>query len=357
MSIEVRNIRKSFGNFVALDDVSLKVETGELVALLGMSGSGKTTLLRIISGLELPDSGSVHFHGSEATDVSVRDRRVGFVFQHYALFRHMSVFENVAFGLRVKPRAARPDEAHLQRRVHDLLKLVQLDTMANRLPSQLSGGQRQRVALARALAVEPGVLLLDEPFGALDAKVRAELRRWLRRLHDELHITSVFVTHDQEEALELADRVVVMNAGRIEQIGTPADVYHHPASPFVYQFLGNVNLFHGRVEDGHVMIEGAPVELEESVHRNGTARERADVYVRPHQLEIGLEPSGGNEFRATVVQVNSAGPKVKVELITEWRDPVFAEIDHDRFDALKLHKGQRVFARPKEKPRVFVYQI
>jgi sulfate/thiosulfate transport system ATP-binding protein len=358
MSIEVRNIRKTFGNFVALDNVSLKVETGELVALLGMSGSGKTTLLRIISGLELPDSGSVHFDGSEATDVSVRERRVGFVFQHYALFRHMSVFENVAFGLRVKPRSSRPTEDHIRKRVHELLQLVQLDSMANRLPSQLSGGQRQRVALARALAVEPSVLLLDEPFGALDAKVRAELRRWLRRLHDELHITSVFVTHDQEEALELADRVVVMNEGRIEQIGTPADVYHHPATPFVYQFLGNVNLFHGRVEDGHVMIEGAPVELAEAPHRNGAPpRERADVYVRPHQLEIGLEPSGGNEFRATVVHVNSAGPKVKVELITEWRDPVFAEIDHDSFAALKLHKGQRVYARPKEKPRVFVYQI
>jgi sulfate transport system ATP-binding protein len=356
MSIEVRNIRKTFGSFVALDDVSLKVETGELVALLGMSGSGKTTLLRIISGLELPDSGSVHFHGSEATDLSVGDRRVGFVFQHYALFRHMSVFENVAFGLRVKPRASRPAEDYIKRRVHELLTLVQLDTMANRLPSQLSGGQRQRVALARALAVEPNVLLLDEPFGALDAKVRMELRRWLRRLHDELHITSVFVTHDQEEALELADRVVVMDAGKIEQIGTPAEVYHHPANPFVYKFLGNVNLFHGRVEDGHVMIDGNPMDIEEGHHR-GEAKERATVYVRPHQLDLGLESNGGNEFRATVVQINSAGPKVKVELITEWGDPVFAEIDHDRLDALKLHKGQHVFARPKEKPRVFVYQI
>jgi sulfate transport system ATP-binding protein len=356
MSIEVRNIRKTFGTFVALDDVSLKVETGELVALLGMSGSGKTTLLRIISGLELPDSGSVHFHGSEATDLSVGDRRVGFVFQHYALFRHMSVFENVAFGMRVKPRATRPAEDYIKRRVHELLTLVQLDTMANRLPSQLSGGQRQRVALARALAVEPNVLLLDEPFGALDAKVRMELRRWLRRLHDELHITSVFVTHDQEEALELADRVVVMNLGKIEQIGTPAEVYHHPANPFVYKFLGNVNLFHGRVEDGHVMIDGTPMDIEESHHR-GEGKERATVYVRPHQLDLGLESNGGNEFRATVVQINSAGPKVKVELITEWGDPVFAEIDHDRLDALKLHKGQHVFARPKEKPRVFVYQI
>jgi sulfate/thiosulfate transport system ATP-binding protein len=357
MSIEFRNIRKTFGAFVALDNVSLKVETGELVALLGMSGSGKTTLLRIISGLELPDSGSVHFNGEEATNVSVRDRRVGFVFQHYALFRHMSVFENVAFGIRVKPRASRPSEDHIRKRVHELLQLVQLDTMANRLPSQLSGGQRQRVALARALAVEPSVLLLDEPFGALDAKVRMELRRWLRRLHDELHITSVFVTHDQEEALELADRVVVMNQGKIEQVGAPAEVYHHPVSPFVYQFLGNVNLFHGRVEDGHVMIDGAPVEINDFHHRNGMAEKGAMVYVRPHQLDLSLAANGGSEFRATVVHVNSAGPKVKVELITEWSDPVFAEIDHERFRTLQLQKGQHVFARPREKPTVFDYQI
>ncbi|HLI80192.1 MAG TPA: sulfate ABC transporter ATP-binding protein [Candidatus Binataceae bacterium] len=357
MSIEVRNIRKTFGSFVALRDVSPKVETGELVALLGMSGSGKTTLLRIISGLEPPDTGSVHFNDSEATSLSVQDRRVGFVFQHYALFRHMSVFENVAFGLRVKPRSSRPAEDHIRRRVHELLQLVQLDTMANRLPSQLSGGQRQRVALARALAVEPEVLLLDEPFGALDAKVRAELRRWLRKLHDELHITSVFVTHDQEEALELADRVVVMNDGGIEQIGAPAEVYHHPASPFVYQFLGNVNLFHGRVENGHVTIDGSTLELSgDPQHRNGAAK-KAIVYVRPHQLDLALEPRGGSEFRATVVHINSAGPKVKVELITEWRDAVFAELDHEHFNALKLHKGQRVFARPREKPRVFDYQI
>jgi sulfate transport system ATP-binding protein len=356
MSIEVRNLRKTFGTFVALDDVSLNVETGELVALLGMSGSGKTTLLRIISGLEVPDSGSVLFDGAETTTASVRERRVGFVFQHYALFRHMSVFENVAFGLRVKPRATRPSEDRIRRRVHELLQLVQLDSMANRLPSQLSGGQRQRVALARALAVEPSVLLLDEPFGALDAKVRAELRRWLRKLHDELHITSVFVTHDQEEALELADRVVVMNEGRIEQMGTPTEVYHHPASPFVYQFLGNVNLFHGRIEDGRVTIDGSTMGLDDAQHRNG-ATKKALVYVRPHQLDLTLEPRGGSEFRATVVHVNSAGPKVKVELITEWSDAVFAEIDHERMNALHLQKGQCVFARPKERPRVFDYQI
>ena len=221
MSIEVNNISKNFGNFVAVDNVSLHIETGELVALLGPSGSGKTTLLRIIAGLETPDTGEVLFHGEDASAVSVRKRKVGFVFQHYALFRHMTVFENVAFGLRVLPRRERPAEPEVARRVHELLKLVQLDFLADRYPSQLSGGQRQRVALARALAVEPKVLLLDEPFGALDAKVRQELRRWLRRLHDEIKITSVFVTHDQEEALEVANRVVVMNQGQIEQIGTP----------------------------------------------------------------------------------------------------------------------------------------
>ncbi|MEY3748067.1 MAG: hypothetical protein RL194_1526, partial [Pseudomonadota bacterium] len=246
MSIEIKNITKQFGSFNALNNVSVDVPSGELVALLGPSGCGKTTLLRIIAGLETPDSGSIHFHGEETTDRNVRERQVGFVFQHYALFRHMTVFENVAFGLRVRPKKTRPSEAEIHRRVHELLNLVQLDWLADRYPPQLSGGQRQRIALARALAVEPKVLLLDEPFGALDAKVRKDLRRWLRRLHDELHITSVFVTHDQEEALEVADRIVVMNQGNVEQIGTPQDVYDQPASPFVYQFLGNVNLFHSR---------------------------------------------------------------------------------------------------------------
>ncbi|HEY8535494.1 MAG TPA: sulfate ABC transporter ATP-binding protein, partial [Vicinamibacterales bacterium] len=230
MSIEVRHLVKSFGNFTALRDVSLTVPAGQLLALLGPSGSGKTTLLRVIAGLETPDSGTVLFDGDDATRRSARDRRVGFVFQHYALFRHMSVFENVAFGLRVKRRRERPSKAFIRQKVHGLLKLVQLDGLAGRYPHQLSGGQRQRVALARALAVEPRVLLLDEPFGALDAKVRKELRSWLRRLHDELHITSVFVTHDQDEALEVADQVVVMNRGKIEQVGTPDEVFHQPAT-------------------------------------------------------------------------------------------------------------------------------
>src|SRR6266849_7814369 len=260
MSIEVSNIRKAFGSFVALDGVSLKIETGELVALLGPSGSGKTTLLRIIACLEIPDSGAVHLGGMEATERSTQERGVGFVFQHYALFRHMTVFENVAFGLRVRPRRSRPSGDQIRARVNELLKLMQLEWAGPRYPSQLSGGQRQRVALARALAVEPRVLLLDEPFGALDAQVRKELRRWLRGLHDEIHLTTLFVTHDQEEAFEVADRVVVMNRGRIEQEGTPQQVFDHPANPFVMDFLGNVNVFHGRAQDGKVLLGGMEVE-------------------------------------------------------------------------------------------------
>src|ERR1700678_3663281 len=301
MSIEVRNLRKTFGNFVALDNVSLEMPTGELVALLGPSGSGKTTLLRIIAGLETPDSGEVHFDQEEATNRSASERKVGFVFQHYALFRHMTVFENVAFGMRVLPRRARPAEAEVKRRVHELLQLVQLDFLADRYPSQLSGGQRQRVALARTLAVEPKVLLLDEPFGALDAKVRQELRRWLRRLHDEIHVTSIFVTHDQEEALELANHVVVLNDGKIEQAGTPEELYHNPATPFVYNFLGNVNLFHGRVEDGHIYVRGMPIALSPNGHELASANGKdAVVYVRPHLLDIALSPNGKASFPATV---------------------------------------------------------
>ena len=240
MSIEIRKIDKRFGPTVVCDKLDLDIPAGELVALLGPSGSGKTTLLRIIAGLEVPDSGHVLFHGEDATHTTVRERNVGFVFQHYALFNHMTIFENVAFGLRVRPKSTRPAEREIQAKVTELLKLVQLDWVADRYPHQLSGGQRQRIALARSLAVEPKVLLLDEPFGALDAKVRKELRRWLRRLHDEMHVTSVFVTHDQEEALEVADRVVVLNEGRIEQVGTPDEVRRSPATPFVRDFLADV---------------------------------------------------------------------------------------------------------------------
>jgi len=360
VSIEIRGIRKTFGSFVALDNVDLDIRTGELVALLGMSGSGKTTLLRIIAGLEVPDTGTVRFHGENTTERSVRGRGVGFVFQHYALFRHMTVFENVAFGLRVRPRGARLSEAEIGGRVRHLLKLVQLDFLAHRHPSQLSGGQRQRVALARALAVEPKVLLLDEPFGALDAKVRMELRRWLRGLHDQLHVTSVFVTHDQEEALELADRVVVLNEGRIEQVGTAEEVYHHPASPFVYNFLGNVNLFHGRLEGGKVFIGDTALEVQEThEHAHPDANpelQRALVYMRPHNLEIDFQPNGRNHFPAKVKYINPAGPQVKVELMTDWGDRVHAEIAHERYRELGLKIDDEVYVWPREN-KLFVYQI
>ncbi|HEV8343553.1 MAG TPA: sulfate ABC transporter ATP-binding protein [Candidatus Binatia bacterium] len=354
MSIEIRNITKTFGNFVALKNVNFKVETGELVALLGPSGSGKTTLLRIIAGIEVPDEngGTVLIHDEDTTDTSFRDRKVGFVFQHYALFRHMTIFENVAFGLRVRPRKFRLSGQEIEKKVLELLKLVQLDWLGDRYPSQLSGGQRQRVALARALAVEPNVLLLDEPFGSLDAKVRKELRRWLRRFHDELKITSVFVTHDQEEALEVADRVVLMNESRVEQVGTPAEVYHHPANAFVYNFLGNVNLFHGRVEEGKVYLGDMPIDLPSEAANDAKT---ALVFVRPHLLEIELQPNGADYFPAKVEHINAAGPVVKVDLVTEWGDPVHVELPHDRYRVLGLKRDDRVFVIPKER-KVFTDQ-
>ena len=352
MSIEIRNIRKSFGAFSALKNVSFKVETGELVALLGPSGSGKTSLLRIIAGIEVPDDngGSILIHDEDATSISLRDRRVGFVFQHYALFRHMTIFENVAFGLRVRPRRFRPPEKVIKEKVNELLKLVQLDWLGDRYPSQLSGGQRQRIALARALAVEPNVLLLDEPFGSLDAKVRKELRQWLRRFHDELKITSVFVTHDQEEALEVADRVVLMNEGRIEQVGTPEEVYHHPANAFVYNFLGNVNLFHSRVEEGKAYLGEIPIDLPAETDGHGS---KALVFVRPHLLEIERHRNGEDTLRAKVSHINAAGSLVKVDLVTDWGDPMHVELSHRKYQSLDLKREDEVFVRPRER-RVFV---
>jgi sulfate transport system ATP-binding protein len=343
VSIDVVGVTKRFGAFRAIEQVDLHVDTGELVALLGPSGSGKTTLLRLIGGLETPDEGRILFDGADSTDRRVGERRVGFVFQHYALFRHLSVFENIAFGLRVRPRERRPSRAEIAQRVGRLLELVQLEAMADRLPSQLSGGQRQRVALARALAVEPEVLLLDEPFGALDAKVRKELRRWLRRLHDDLHVTSIFVTHDQEEALEAADRVVVMNQGRIEQIGTPATVYAQPASPFVYDFLGDVNLFTGRIEHGKAYLGSAAFDAPGQADREAKI---ATLYIRPHQLEIAREGEGQKQFKAVVERVHLAGPLVKVDLVAEWGDPVRVEMSQERYRALALEAGSQVFVRP-----------
>ncbi|MBI2306876.1 MAG: sulfate ABC transporter ATP-binding protein [Rhodocyclales bacterium] len=342
MSISIQNISKRFGSFVALDGINLDIPTGELVALLGPSGCGKTTLLRIIAGMETADAGEVLFSGREATHLHARDRNVGFVFQHYALFRHMTVFENVAFGLRVKPRKERPAEAEIKKRVMDLLGLVQLDWLAERYPSQLSGGQRQRIALARALAVEPKVLLLDEPFGALDTKVRKELRRWLRRLHDEMHISSVFVTHDQEEALEVADRVVVMNHGRIEQIGSPDEVYSNPASPFVYQFLGNVNVFHSRVH-------GAWAEVgRDEAAAGGESGEGGETlaFVRPHEIDIERGPVAGG-LEAEVQDVHPIGPVVRVEL-AHASELIEVELTRERADALGLAKGQHVWLKPRQ---------
>ena len=369
MSIEIRNVSKQFGDFQALRDVSLDIKSGELIALLGPSGCGKTTLLRIIAGLETADVGTIHFSGEDTTDVHVRERNVGFVFQHYALFRHMTVFENVAFGLRMKPRKERPSEAQIKEKVMRLLKLVQLDWIADRFPSQLSGGQRQRIALARALAVEPKVLLLDEPFGALDAKVRKELRRWLRRLHDELHVTSIFVTHDQEEALEVADRVVVINQGKIEQEGSPQQVWDNPASPFVYGFLGDVNLFKGRAKDGQVYLDDG-MQLESS-EANGAVDKNAFAYVRPHELDVeryspGQNTDGQGRTTGLVVQLSRAivvGPIARLELIaaedTQAKDNnesehlIEAQIPAQQFHAMGLREGETLVVTPR-RAKVFL---
>ncbi|MBE7941027.1 MULTISPECIES: sulfate ABC transporter ATP-binding protein [Ramlibacter] len=366
MSIEIRKVSKRFGDFHALRDVNLDINSGELIALLGPSGCGKTTLLRIIAGLETADAGSILFSGEDTTDVHVRDRGVGFVFQHYALFRHMTVFDNVAFGLRVKPRRERPPEAQIKAKVHELLSLVQLDWLADRFPAQLSGGQRQRIALARALAVEPRVLLLDEPFGALDAKVRKELRRWLRRLHDELHVTSIFVTHDQEEALEVADRVVLMNAGKVEQVGSPQEVWDHPASPFVYGFLGDVNLFHGRAHEGEVELEGMRIQAPEHA---GARDAKARAYVRPHDFALaryvpGQDLEGEGGARGIVVQLSRAivvGPVARLELIPADETPlsqgddaiIEAQIPAQQYREMGLREGETLVATPR-RARVFV---
>jgi sulfate transport system ATP-binding protein len=357
MSIEIRDINKHFGTFQALKNVNLDIHSGELLALLGPSGCGKTTLLRIIAGLETPDTGNILFSGEDTTDVHVRERNVGFVFQHYALFRHMTVFENVAFGLRVKPRGERPSDAQIKTKVHDLLKLVQLDWLADRYPSQLSGGQRQRIALARALAVEPKVLLLDEPFGALDAKVRKELRRWLRRLHDELHVTSVFVTHDQEEALEVADRVVLMNQGQVEQIGAPQEVWEHPASPFVYGFLGDVNLFHGRANEGLLHLDGVSIDSPEHA---GARDAKAFAYVRPHDLEVQRYQAGLPGIVAKLDRAVVVGPIARLELLPVdaqapgGHDPLIeARMSSEQFKELGFKEGDTLVVSPK-KARVFL---
>lgn len=341
MQIDILGVSRQFGSFLALKAVDLNIASGELVALLGPSGSGKTTLLRLIAGLDKPDAGDIRFDGRSTAERPAGERDVGFVFQHYALFRHMSVFENVAFGLRVRPRKQRPSEAEIKRRVDELLQLVQIDWLAGRMPAQLSGGQRQRVALARALAIEPKVLLLDEPFGALDAKVRKELRRWLRRLHEQLGMTSVFVTHDQEEALELADRVVVMDKGRIEQVDTPEMLYEKPATPFVNRFLGDINELDGEISGGRVLYPHVDTSLLPPPRLvDGPVK----LYVRPHDIIAEALVPGAPVQNAGLVRFTSAvGANVRVEVEIGSGLPVL-EVSQTRetFADRPLKAGERV---------------
>jgi sulfate transport system ATP-binding protein len=341
VNITVKNLTKRFGRFLALDRVNLHIRGGSLVALLGPSGSGKTTLLRIISGLEVQDEGSVLVEDEDISRRSVRERNIGFVFQHYALFRHMTVFENIAFALRVRRRP----EPEVRQRVQELLQLIRLEGVEGRLPAQLSGGQRQRVALARALAAQPKILLLDEPFGALDAKVRQELRQWLRRLHQEIHVTSVFVTHDQEEAVEVADQVVVMNAGRIEQVGAPQEVFEQPANAFVMDFLGNVNVFHGRAQNGRAHLGIAEVDYPEHPHAEA---QPVRAYVRPHEVDLHAEANGHGGVPARVLHVNPAGPLVRVQLRADALDLVIhVDVNPARSEELDLRPGRTVYASPR----------
>src|SRR3954469_25079317 len=330
MTIEARGVVKKFGDFKALDGVDLKVADGELLALLGPSGSGKTTLLRLIAGLEWPDSGEIHFDGENALSRGARERHVGFVFQHYALFRHMTVFENIAFGLRVQPRKVRKSETEIRRRVKELLELVQLGWLADRYPNQLSGGQRQRIALARALAIEPRILLLDEPFGALDAKVRKELRQWLRSLHNEIHVTSIFVTHDQEEALEVANRVVVMDKGKIEQIGSPSDVYDNPATAFVHGFIGESVMLPVEISDGRIRLGGEILDLESQQARSGPSK----LFIRRHDISIG--PAGSGALQGAVKRVRAFGPTQRADIVLHAAgQDTLIEIDAPREGVLK----------------------
>jgi sulfate/thiosulfate transport system ATP-binding protein len=343
MSIKLTGIRKRFGDFEALRGIDLEVAHGELVALLGPSGCGKTTLLRVIAGLEIPDAGRVELGGEDATLADARRREVGFVFQHYALFRHLSVFENVAFGLRVRPRARRPSRADIERRVQRLLELVQMEWAARRFPAQLSGGQRQRVALARALAVEPRVLLLDEPFSALDAKVRLELRRWLRRLHDEIQVTSVFVTHDQEEALELADRIVIINQGEVVQAGKPEDVYDHPANAFVWNFLGNVNVFHGRLNGSEARFGSLRLPLDPRTP--GDQRE-VHGFIRPHDIRVSAQRESPQDLPAALVTSRMSGKMQTLQITVDGIDQVLeALVERKLFQSWNVVPGGALWVR------------
>ncbi|MBZ2188640.1 TOBE-like domain-containing protein [Alcanivorax sp. JB21] len=352
MSITLDNLSKTFGSYQALEDISLSLTGGELVGLLGPSGSGKTTLLRIIAGLEKADTGRVLFDGKDVTNMPVQQRKVGFVFQQYALFRHMTVFDNVGFGLRMLPRHERPDRAARKARIMELLELVQLEQLAKRYPAQLSGGQRQRVALARALAVNPSVLLLDEPFGALDAKVRKELRRWLRRLHEQIPVTSVFVTHDQEEAMEVSDQVVVMSQGRIEQIGAPRQVYEEPASRFVFDFLGHINALAGQCNLACADSGGRP-RWENGVAwlalpDSGCPSGELTFYMRPHEAQLAHSPTDKAHLPVVVEELSVFGATVKLELgAVGWHAHALeVELPRDDFLALGIERRQQLFLRP-----------
>lgn len=328
MGIHVENVSKQFGSFKAVEDVSLEIKSGSLVALLGPSGSGKSTLLRLIAGLELPDRGKIWLTGEDATYRSVQERNIGFVFQHYALFKHLTVRKNIAFGLEIR----QAPKAKVKARVEELLELVQLQGLGDRYPSQLSGGQRQRVALARSLAVEPKVLLLDEPFGALDAKVRKDLRAWLRRLHDEVHVTTVFVTHDQEEAMEVSDEIVVMNRGVVEQVGTPAEIYDSPASAFVMGFIGPVN----------VLPSSSKI-----FQKTGFDTTQEQMFLRPQDILIEKQPNG-NGVTATVSRIIHLGWEIQAELTLDDGQIIMAHLTRERFDELQLQTQQKVYIKPKD---------
>jgi len=326
MGIHIQNVCKNFGDFQALDQINLDINDGKLVALLGPSGSGKSTLLRVIAGLEEPDTGRIIINGQDTTHLDVRRRNIGFVFQHYALFKHLTIRENIAFGLEIR-KYPRPQ---IKKRVQELLELIQLEGLGDRYPSQLSGGQRQRIALARALAVEPKVLLLDEPFGALDAKVRKELRAWLRRLHDEVHVTSVFVTHDQEEAMEVADEIVVMNKGKIEQIGSAKEIYDQPATPFVMSFVGPVNIL-----PSHTNL----------FKDYGLHTAHQEVFIRPHDIEITTEPEGVSAI-AFVRRITHLGWEVQLELLSSEKENFVVTLNREKFAQINIREGQQVFVKP-----------
>ncbi|MCO7127679.1 sulfate/molybdate ABC transporter ATP-binding protein [Sporolactobacillus shoreicorticis] len=345
MSIELKNISKSYGPYQVLKNINLTIQSGELVTLLGPSGSGKTSLLRILAGLEFADEGTLLIHGKDLTDAPIKKRKAGFVFQHYALFNTMTIRENIAYGLRVRPRKFRPSKKTIQDRVNQLLHLIRLEPYSNRYPSQLSGGQRQRVALARALAIEPHILLLDEPFGALDAKVRKELRQWLRQLHQQVKMTSLLVTHDQEEAFEVSDRVVIINKGKVEQIGTPTEVYENPANAFVYDFIGNVNQVRGKINDGLFVNGNFRIPVDTLDRSDGIA------YIRPDQFTIKAANNGPSDctLSATVTHIHPVGSVIKLEL--ERQDEtqsIEVEVTKREFDELSLTKNQHVFLEPRQ---------